>query len=358
MDIIEPADILWVHDYHLMLLPLWLKRRFPQNPLGFFLHTPFPSPDIFTILPWKEQVLFGLSGADLTGFHTQSYARNFLNCVKQFLGFPSNSPDVYFGKHKMSAREFPLGVNCDMIEENLSSEKMEKSVSKLKKKFKGRKIILSIDRMDYSKGIPQRLKGIELFLEKNPSWQEKCQFIMLCQPSRMKIVHYTRLKETVEKMVGRINGRFGRPGWLPIRYMFRSLPFHRLLPLYSAADIALVTPWYDGMNLVSKEFVSSKLDTSGVLILSETAGAAQELREALLINIHDENAVAAALNEALQMGDDEIHERMAAMRQRVSQNTSQIWMKSFLECLTHSVSPPVRETAVKTFSCGAIGVRS
>lgn len=350
MNIADPEDCFWIHDFHLLLLPLWLKRRFPQNPLGFFLHTPFPSPDILKILPNKEQILSGMAGADVLGFHTQDYAKNFLQSAERFLGFFSHSGSIHFGEHALYAHEFPLGVDFETITGNLSSSTMSESAAKLKKKFKGKKIILSIDRMDYSKGLPERLRGIEIFLEKNPTWREKCQFVMFCQPSRTKIKHYIQLKNEVDTMIGHINGRFGRPGWTPIRYLFRSLPFRRLLPLYKAADVALVTPWFDGMNLISKEFVASKSDNNGVLILSETAGAAEELREAVLINIHDQNAVASALDEALHMNEEEKMERMAAMRKKVSQNTSRVWMKSFLQCLEDRCSPGKDSTPPRFFS--------
>lgn len=329
----SPQDVLWIHDYHLMLLPALIRKSFPQSTIGFFLHIPFPSSEIFRILPWRKEILEGLLGADLIGFHTYEYARHFLSSVLRLLGYEHEFGAIVADNRIVKVENFPMGIDSLHMEKLLQQSSIQKEIQKLKKKIwvEKRKIILSVDRLDYTKGIPLRLKGIEQFLEKNSNWHKRFTYIMLCVPSRTKVRQYSLLKEEVERLVGRINGRFGIPGWIPIHYMYRSLPFEKLLPLYSLSDVALVTPLRDGMNLVAKEFIVSKINNKGVLVLSETAGAASELGEALLVNVNNKEEFSAALTQAFEMSEKEQTRRMEPMRKRLFEYDVFRWARSFVE---------------------------
>jgi trehalose 6-phosphate synthase/phosphatase len=325
-------DTFWIHDYHLMLLPNLLRTYFPQCDIGFFLHIPFPSSEIFRILPWRNEVLKGLLGSDLVGFHTYEYARHFLSSVLRLLGYEHEFGAISIENRSVMVDNFPMGVDAQNINALLQQESTQRDIKKFQKTVeqKDRKIILSIDRLDYSKGIPHRLQAFEDFLSRHPEWREKLIYIMLCVPSRTKVRDYALLKQEVERLVGKINGRFGAPGWMPIYYMYRSFPFHRLLPLYALADIALVTPVRDGMNLVAKEYVASRKDNSGVLILSGTAGAEAELGEALVVNVYSREAIVDGLNQALKMPREEQTQRMKTMRQRILDYDIHYWTRSFI----------------------------
>jgi trehalose 6-phosphate synthase/phosphatase len=325
-------DTFWVHDYHLMLLPHLLRTYFPRTDIGFFLHIPFPSSEIFRILPWRNEVLEGMLGADLVGFHTYEYARHFLSSVLRLLGYEHHFGAVSVADRFVMADNFPMGVDTQSIMTLLQQESTKRDIQKFQKSVdvKDRKVILSVDRLDYSKGIPHRLEAFENFLLRNPGWHEKLIYIMLCVPSRTKVKHYALLKQEVESLVGRINGRFGTPGWMPVYYMYRSLPFHKLLPLYAIADVALVTPVRDGMNLVAKEYVASRMDDSGVLVLSGTAGAEAELGEALVVNVYSREAISGALLQALEMSQEEQKRRMRVMRQRLIDYDIHRWTRSFI----------------------------
>jgi len=332
-DLAGPQDTFWIHDYHLMLLPALIRKSFPQSSIGFFLHIPFPSSEIFRTLPWREEILEGFLGADLIGFHTYEYAQHFLNSVLLLLGYEHEFGAILVDNRIVKVENFPMGIDSLGLKNLLEESSIQKEIKKLEEKIwtKKRKIILSVDRLDYTKGIPQRLKGIELFLEKNPEWHNRFTYIMLCVPSRTKVKHYSLLKEEIDSLVGRINGRFGMPGWIPVHYMYRSLPFNKLLPLYAIADVALVTPLRDGMNLVAKEYVASKKDNKGVLVLSETAGAASELGEALLVNVNNKEDIASALTQALDMSEEEQARGMELMRKRLFEYDVFHWARSFAE---------------------------
>jgi trehalose 6-phosphate synthase/phosphatase len=325
-------DTFWIHDYHLMLLPNLLRAYFPQCDIGFFLHIPFPSSEIFRILPWRNEVLVGLLGSDLVGFHTYEYARHFLSSVLRLLGYEHEFGAISIENRNVMVDNFPMGVDAQNIMRLLQQESTRRDIKKFQNiiEKKDRKVILSVDRLDYSKGIPHRLQAFEDFLSRHPEWRENLIYIMLCVPSRTKVRDYVLLKQEVERLVGKINGRFGAPDWMPIYYMYRSLPFHRLLPLYSLADVALVTPVRDGMNLVAKEYVASRTDDSGVLILSGTAGAEAELGEALVVNVYSKEAIVDALSQALKMPREEQMQRMETMRQRILDYDIHRWTRSFI----------------------------
>ena len=326
------TDTFWVHDYHLMLLPHLLRSYFPQTDIGFFLHIPFPSSEIFRILLWRNEMLEGMLGADLVGFHTYEYARHFLSSVLRLLGHENEFGAISIEDRIVTVDNFPMGVDAQNIMALLREESVKNDIKKFQKTVgnKDRKVILSVDRLDYSKGIPHRLQAFESFLFRYPEWREKLVYIMLCVPSRTKVRDYALLKQEVESLVGRINGRFGNPGWMPVHYLYRSFPFERLLPLYAIADIALVTPVRDGMNLVAKEYVAARTDDSGVLVLSGTAGAEAELGEALVVNVYSKEDIVEALLQALEMSEEEQTRRMRTMRQRIIDYDIHHWTRCFI----------------------------
>jgi trehalose 6-phosphate synthase/phosphatase len=326
------SDTFWVHDYHLMLLPQMLRSHFPRTNIGFFLHIPFPSSEIFRILPWRNEVLEGMLGSDLIGFHTYEYARHFLSSVLRLLGHENEFGAVSVEDRMVMVDNFPMGVDAKNIKFLLDQESTKNDIKKFQKTVgkKDRKIILSVDRLDYSKGIPHRLQAFEEFLSRYPKWREKLIYIMLCVPSRTKVKDYAILKQEVESLVGKINGRFGNPDWMPVYYLYRSFPFKQLLPLYVIADVALVTPVRDGMNLVAKEYVAARQDNSGVLILSGTAGAEAELGEALVVNVYSREALVNSLVQAMEMSENEQERRMKTMRHRIIEYDIHHWTRSFI----------------------------
>lgn len=326
------TDTFWVHDYHLMLLPHFLRTYFPKTDIGFFLHIPFPSSEIFRILPWRNEVLEGMLGADLIGFHTYEYARHFLSSALRLLGHENEFGTITIEDRLVMVDNYPMGVDARNIMTLLQQESTKNDITRFQKAVgrKKRKIILSVDRLDYSKGIPHRLQAFENFLARCPEWREKLVYIMLCVPSRTKVRDYALLKQEVESLVGRINGRFGNPDWMPIYYLYRSFPFKQLLPLYAIADIALVTPVRDGMNLVAKEYVAARTNDSGVLILSGTAGAEAELGESLVVNVYSQEDIIDAIVQALNMSAEEQNRRMRTMRQRITDYDIHHWTRSFI----------------------------
>ena len=336
LEVLRPDDMVWVHDYHLLLLPDMLREKMPEITIGFFLHIPFPSMEIFRYLPWREEILQGMLGADLIGFHTYDYTRHFLSCVLRILGIDQEYGQVVAGSRMVKADTFPMGIDAEKFAKAATSPEVINERNLLQKKLKTEKIILSVDRLDFSKGIPERLKAFELFLETNPEWHGRIIFIMLCVPSRTKVEQYQLLKRQIDELVGQINGRYATPEWMPILYMYRSLPFEELVALYSAADLALVTPLRDGMNLVAKEYLAcqSKIG-KGVLVLSETAGAAAELGEAIIVNPNDIELIAKAIAEGLDVPDESRKAGISFMAKRIKRYNIFRWAEDFIEQLAH-----------------------
>ncbi|TAK06795.1 bifunctional alpha,alpha-trehalose-phosphate synthase (UDP-forming)/trehalose-phosphatase [bacterium] len=330
--IIRPGDLVWVHDYHLMLLPKLLRERISNLPIGFFLHIPFPSFELFRLLPrsWSREILEGLLGANLVGFHIHDYTQYFLRCVLRILGLEHNMGIIVTGDHLVKAATFPMGINFERFHDASGSREVQEERGKLRNVLEGYRVILSIDRLDYTKGVINRLEGYELFLEKNSQWRRKVVLILVVVPSRIGVDHYQQAKREIDELVGRINGRFGSIGWVPISYQYASLPFHRLVALYNSSDIALVTPLRDGMNLIAKEYIAARTDKTGVLILSEMAGAARELGEALIINPNDKREIAEALNEALGLSTEEQVRRNEAMQNRLRRYDVSRWAEDFI----------------------------
>jgi len=336
MEVAQPDDIIWIHDYHLMLLPRLLREKFPRASIGFFLHIPFPSFEIFRLLPWRKEILEGLLGADLVGFHTYEYMRHFLASLHRLLGYEANLGQILTEERVVKADVFPLGIDYERFSTAVQEPRTKAEITKFRKRLGGRKVILSIDRLDYTKGIPQRLKAFDAFLDRNPEYKERLIFIMIVSPSRTEVGDYALLKRQIDELVGAINGKHGTIGWVPIWYLPHSLPFHSLIALYNIADIALVTPIRDGMNLVAKEYLATKRDGRGVLILSETAGAATELGEAIIINVNNEEEVVQALEKALAMPEGEQRRRNRMMQRRLQRYTARRWAEEFIDRLLYT----------------------
>jgi trehalose 6-phosphate synthase/phosphatase len=335
VEVAKDGDIIWVHDYQLMLLPKLLRERLPKATIGFFLHIPFPSFETFRLLPWRRQILDGLLGADLIGFHTYDYAQYFLDSVHRLVGYEAVMGQITTIDRIVRADEFPMGIDYERYSGSARSRAVRTQISKFRGRLGERKVILSIDRLDYTKGIPQRLEAFNLFLERNPQYRDKLVLIMVVVPSRTRVGQYALLKRQVDELVGQINGQHGSIGWAPIWYLYRSLPFHSLIALYTMADIGLVTPLRDGMNLIAKEYLATKTDGRGVLILSETAGAAKELGEAITINVNNQEEIAIALEEALAMPEEEQIERNKIMQKRLQHHTVMRWAEEFVDRLHH-----------------------
>jgi len=334
----NPDDVLWVHDYHLMLLPKLIRDNLQNSRIGFFLHIPFPSFEIFRILPWREDILKGVLGADLVGFHVYEYARHFLSSALRLLGYEHELGTVNVEDRIVKVDNYPMGIDVGQIKNLMQREETRKDVMKYQRTVRAdeRKIILSVDRLDYSKGIPQRLEAFKAFLTQHPEWHDKIIYMMLCVPSRTRVKDYIRLKKEIDGLVGQINGLFGTPDWTPVSYMYRSLSFEKLLSLYLVADVAWVTPIRDGMNLVAKEYVATHTDNRGVLILSGTAGSALELSEALVVNVFNRRELLEALQNAVSMPEEEQAQRMRTMRQRIIEYDLTYWINSYLGGITEA----------------------
>ena len=344
--IAKPDDDIWVHDYQLMLLPGLIRKKIPDARIGFFLHIPFPSFELFRLLPWRTEILNGLLGADVIGFHTYDYVRHFLSSVARIAGIEHSMGSLTVGDRFVKVDAFPMGIDYERYSGAARNPKVKTRIATIRNKVGDRKIILSVDRLDYTKGIVQRLEAFDLFLSQNPMYKEKVTLILVAVPSRMGVEKYTELRRQLEALVGRINGEHGTIGWVPVWYLYRFVPFERLVALYNLADVALVTPLRDGMNLVAKEFIATKTDGRGVLILSEMAGTASELGEALTVNPRDKGAIVQAIKHALEMPADEQIERNRLMQNRLSRYTVRRWAHDFLETLA-DVKKTQKELSVR-----------
>ena len=342
LEIAEENDFVWVHDYQLMLVPGMIKEKRPDITIGFFLHIPFPSYEVFRILPWRNQLLKGLLGADLVGFHTYDYERHFLSSVRRLFGYEITFNQIHIGERILLVDAFPMGIDYEKFnttaQKTISKPLKERSQlhQELEKYFlvsPDRKLILSIDRLDYSKGIPNRLRAFERFLEKYPEYHMKVTLVMLAVPSRKSVPQYQQLRKEVDELVGRINGLYGSVNYAPVWYFYRSMPFENLVELYSMSDVALITPVRDGMNLVAKEYVASRTNQTGVMVLSEMTGVVKEMGEAIVINPHDENEVAAAIKQALEMPVEEQKSRMSVIQNRLKRYDVFRWADQFLSSL-------------------------
>ncbi|HFC97365.1 MAG TPA: bifunctional alpha,alpha-trehalose-phosphate synthase (UDP-forming)/trehalose-phosphatase [Thermosulfurimonas dismutans] len=332
-ELAEEEAVIWVHDYQLFLLPGLLRERLPRASIGFFLHIPFPSYEIFRVLPWRREILEGLLGADLIGFHTYDYARHFFSSLRRILGYEHQFGLVLTEERAVKVDAFPISIDYARFARAPEDPAVRRNLERFQEEIGDRRLILSVDRLDYTKGIPQRLRAFEAFLERYPEWREKVLLILIGVPSRTEVEHYQELKREVEELVGRINGRFGTLSWMPVHYLARGLGFEELAALYFLADVALVTPLRDGMNLIAKEYVATVPEDRGVLILSEMAGAAAELSEAILVNPFSQEDMIRALYEALRLPRDEKIIRNRRMKERLRRYDIKRWVKEFINTL-------------------------
>lgn len=335
-------DTIWVHDYQLMLVPQMVREKRPDTSIGFFLHIPFPSYEIFRTLPWREEVLEGLLGSDLIGFHTYDYERHFLSSVRRLLGLDVSFNEIYLDNRVIKVDSFPMGIDYKKFKDAAIAHDnkgiaersdLQERLDSHKASAPDTKLILSIDRLDYSKGIAKRINAFEYFLNKYPEYKEKVRLIILAVPSRSNVPQYQLLKREIDELVGRINGELSTVNWTPIWYFYRSLPFNSLIDLYTSSDIAWLTPLRDGMNLVAKEYIATRTDKTGVLILSEMAGSAYEMNEALLINPNNFEEQADTLKQAIHMPKEEQIARNSFLQNRLERYNVEVWANEFMTAL-------------------------
>jgi trehalose 6-phosphate synthase/phosphatase len=353
---LRPDDVVWIHDYHLMLLPRLIREKFPEMPIGFFLHIPFPSFEIFRLMPraWREEIIEGLLGSSLIGFHTHDYTRDFLTAVVRTSGYEHQLGNLTLRERAVKVDTFPMGVDFERFATAAQSPETQNRVEELRQKCAGQKVIFSVDRLDYTKGLVNRLRGYDLFLKNNPQWHGKVMFIMSVAPSRIGVESYQAMQLELEQTIGRITGAYGNVNWNPLIYQFRNISFEEIVALYRLCDVALITPVRDGMNLVAKEFVASRPDKKGVLILSEIAGAAKEMGEAVIVNpVHTED-FARALEQALTMPDDEQIRRNEILQERLRRYDVNRWANDFVQATLSMQKTDVARRA-RLFTGKALG---
>ncbi len=350
-------DIVWIHDYHLMLLPRYLRQNNPSMTIGFFLHTPFPSYEIFRCHPNRNELLYGLLGADLIGFHTYGYLRHFRSTILRVLGIESEITRIVQENHVTELGVYPIGINAGKFNEELDSPDCLQSLEEYQKAFNGKKVVLCVERLDYTKGVPNRLDAIERFL-RTTACTDDVVFIFICVPSREQVAEYRKLIDTVRGKVSKINGKYSSIKNVPIHFIHKSVTFSQLCALYALADVAMVTPLVDGMNLVAKEYLACQKGKAGVLILSEFAGAAQELYNAIIVNPYDCNQMAQCLKEALSLSDTEKENLTAPMKEKVLRYDAKYWAKAFVGDLAAAAIKDGRTVIVQEISTDMIGIFS
>jgi trehalose 6-phosphate synthase/phosphatase len=350
----QPGDRIWVHDYHLMLLPRLLRERLPNARIGFFLHIPFPAADVFRTLPWRQGILEGLLGADLIGFHTPSYVRHFTQVVQQLAAIKTSVDHFWWQGRTVRVGAFPMGIDDERFAMLASDIDVRARAETIRSDARSRRIFLGVDRLDYTKGIPRRLLAFQRLLEHEPALRDRVRFIQVAVPSRIDVRAYHAFRRELDELVGRINGQFGTVDAVPIHYLFRSVSRRELVALYRAADVMVVTPLRDGMNLVAKEFCASRIDDDGVLLLSEFAGAADELVDALMVNPYDIEGVADAMARALALPAEERRRRMRTLRARVHDSSIVRWADAFLEGLSPGETPAASPTGSTALALAAI----
>lgn len=329
--IIEPGDIVWVQDYQLMLLPALIRECVSDVSIGYFHHIPFPSYELFRALPERADLLNGLLGADLVAFHTHGYMRHFISAVYRVLNLDCNLDEIQLDSRVVDVDAFPMGINYKKYYDAILDKQISKQAKELKRNLGDAKLIVSVDRLDYSKGILIRLTSFENFLQDHPEYEGKVSLVMIVSPSRDTVDIYAELKDQIDKMVGGINGKYSTSNWTPIHYFYRAFDFEEVTALYHIADIALVTPLRDGMNLVAKEYLAAKRDQPGVLILSEMAGAAIELSDALIVNPTDTKEIEDAILAALEIPEEEQLRALQSMQEIISTQTVEQWAKDFID---------------------------
>lgn len=337
---VEDGDIVWVHDYHLMLVPSILRDKLNKAGkknvrIGFFLHTPFPSSEIYRILPVRTEILQGLLGCDLIGFHTYDYARHFLSSVERILKLPTSPQGIRFENRDIAVGAYPIGIDVDKFINGLEKDTVKERVKHLRQKFGEEcKIIVGVDRLDYIKGVPQKLHAFEIFLEQHPEWIGKVILVQVAVPSRGDVEEYQNLRANVNELIGRINGRFGTVEFVPIHFLHKSVTFDELISLYSLSDICLVSSTRDGMNLVSYEYIACQQKNKGTLVLSEFAGAAQSLNGALIVNPWNIDELSDAIYEGLTISEEKKAGNFYKMFNYISKYTASYWGGNFVKELS------------------------
>lgn len=330
---LKEGDTLWIHDYQLLLLPGLIRETQPHVTIGFFQHIPFPSYEIFRLIPWREDLISGMFGADLLGFHTFDDVRHFLSAASRLSMAKISDNVITYQERQIVVESFPMGIDAGKFESLVNEPEVLEAIHSLKETINGHKIVLTIDRLDYSKGILQRLQAYELLLQLYPEYVDHLSLYMIVVPSRDTVPQYKELRDQIDQLVGNINARFRTLNWLPVHYFYRSFPIEFLAALYATADICLVTPMRDGMNLVSKEYIASRVNDTGVLILSEMAGASKELNDALIVNPNNIGEVMRAIVQGVNMPVQEQKARMSVMRGIVKKFNIHHWVKNFMDKL-------------------------
>ncbi|OQB84549.1 MAG: Trehalose-phosphate synthase [Planctomycetes bacterium ADurb.Bin126] len=333
LEVASEHDIIWIQDYHLMLLPMMVREHLPSVRIGFFLHIPFPSFELFRTLENRQELLTGLLGADLIGFHTFTYMRHFLSALYRITGIESDDNTFHFRNRTLSVDAFPMGINYDNFFNAHKQPDVARIASQFRERYRDRRLVLSVDRLDYSKGIPLRLEAFRLLLQRYPQWRGHVSLVMILVPSRDSVDRYHDLKVGIDEAIGNINGTFSQEGWIPIHYFYKGFSFSELAAYYHESDVALVTPLRDGMNLVAKEYVAAKAGKPGVLILSELAGAAIELTEALQVNPNNIGEIADTLHRALLMPREDQLARLAGMQAKLKKHDVARWAADFIDKL-------------------------
>jgi trehalose 6-phosphate synthase/phosphatase len=334
----QPGDLIWVHDYHLMRVPALIRERLPEARIGFFLHVPFPNPEVFFTLSTRAKLVEGMMGADLVGFHTRRYHGHFRAVLRRLFGVEADAGgEVRWAGRRVRLGVFPIGVDAADFAHRAQAPQVAAQVDEYR--APGQRLLVGVDRLDYTKGIPRRLLAVERLLELHPEWRERVRLVQVAVPSRGEVGAYRDVRREVEGLVGEINGRFGTPNWVPIHYLYRSVSSTVLVALYRAADVMLVTPLRDGMNLVAKEFVAARVDEDGVLVLSEFAGAAESLGDAVIVNPYDVEGTARAIHDALTMDPGERRRRMRLLRANVCTYDIHRWAAVFLATLEGDSGP-------------------
>ncbi len=336
-EVVGKNGVVWVQDYQFQLVPAMVRQQRPDAKIGFFLHIPFPSEEMFTRMPWRKQVVEGMLGADVLGFQTKQSARNFAAAARLLTDAKGSDTHLKYEGRTVEVRAFPISIDYDQFEGYALSEKVQAKAKVLKEQLGAdRRIMLGVDRLDYTKGIDVRLRAVEELFGHELTSAAEAVFVQIAVPSREDIAAYDDMRRSIEELVGRINGQYAEPGRMAVHYLRRGLPQEDLAAYYLAADVMVVTPFQDGMNLVAKEYVASRIHDDGVMVLSEFAGAAHELKQSIMVNPFDIDGVTSALDQAVRLPEDEAKTRMKKMRRQVKQNDVFVWAERFLDaCHKH-----------------------
>jgi trehalose 6-phosphate synthase len=331
-------DSIWIHDFHLTLLPGLIRGENRGLSIGFFWHIPFPSSPVFRVLPWRKEVLRGLLGSDLIGFQHHTHAENFLQCVEDVLKVPVDREKLLIEYEGRTVRvgAFPVGIDYKRWNTLASNPTNEEKALQIRREVGSKYLLVGADRLDYTKGILERLLAYERFLEKYPEYQGNVCLLQIAVPSRTRVEEYMNLRRSIDETIGRISGRFSTRKWVPVRYLYKAFPIEELVNYYAAADAAMITPLRDGMNLVAEEYVASRIGDNGCLILSEFAGAAEILKDAVIVNPYDLEDLADTIHRCLSMSESEKQIRMQGLRRAVKENDVYWWCQSFLQTLAQA----------------------